>query len=54
MYKSRNKILSKFVEKLLNCRIMFKDILAFVGLDNREVPLITFNFVVLGISIPKL
>ena len=33
MYKSRNKIVGKFVEKLLKYRIMFEDILTFTGLE---------------------
>ena len=37
MYKSQNKIVSKFVEK----RIMFKDILTFLGLDYGDALLIT-------------
>ena len=47
MYKSLNKIVSIFVEKLLKFRIMFKDILTFLGLK-------TLYFVVLGISIPNI
>ena len=47
--KSRNKI----VEKLLKYRIMFKDILTFLGLDYRNASLITLYFVVPGIIIPK-
>ena len=54
MYKSRNKILGKFVEKLLKYRIIFKDILNFLGLDYRDASLITMYFVVLGISMPKI
>ena len=55
MYKCRIKILSKFVEKLLKLnRIMFKDILTFLGLDYRDDSLITLYFVVLGNSIPKI
>ena len=41
MYKSRNKIVSKFIERLLLCRMMFKDILTFLGLDYRD----TYNIV---------
>ena len=36
MYKSRNKIVTKFVEKLLEYGIMFKDILTLLGLDYRD------------------
>ena len=36
MYKSRYKIVSKFFEKLLKYRILFKDILTFLGPDFRE------------------
>ena len=35
MHKSRNKIVGKLVEKLLKYRILFKDILTFLGLDYR-------------------
>ena len=54
MNKSQSKIVSKFVEKLLKYRIIFKDILTFLGLDYRDALLITSYFVVLGISIPKI
>ena len=37
MYKSLIKIVSKFVEKLLKYRIMFKDILTFLEFDYRDV-----------------
>ena len=37
MYKSRSKIISKFVEKLLKYRILFKDILACLALNYRDV-----------------
>ena len=40
MYKSRNKIISKFVEKLLNDGIRFKEIFTFLGLDYRDALLI--------------
>ena len=55
MYNSRNKIVSKFVAKLLKYRIMFKDILTCLLLDYRDALLLTmyFDFVVLGISNPK-
>ena len=36
MYKSRNKIVSKFVEKLNKYRIMLKDILTFLELAYRD------------------
>ncbi len=52
MYKSRNKI--KFVEKLHKYRLMLKDILTFLRLDYRDAPLITFYFVPLGFSMPKI
>ncbi len=47
-YKCINliKIAIEFVAKLLNYRILFKDILTCLGLD--------YNFVVIGISIPKI
>ena len=54
MYKSRNKIVNKFVEKLRKYRILFKDKLTFWGLYYRNASLITLYFVVLGISIPKI
>ena len=48
MYKSiRNKIVSKFVEKLMKNKIMFKDILIFLRLDFRDASLLTLCFVVL-------
>ena len=54
MSKSRIKIESKFVAKLLKSMILFKDILTFLGLDYRDTLLIALYFVVLGISIPKI
>ena len=54
MYKSRNKIGNKFVEKLLKYSIMFKDILTFLVLYYRDASFVTLYFVVLGISIPKI
>ena len=51
---SLNKIVSKFVAKLLKYRILFKDILTFLGLDYRVVPLITLCLVVIGIRTPKI
>ena len=38
---SRNKIVTKFVAKLFKYRIMFKDILTFLGLDYRDASLKT-------------
>ena len=40
MYKSRNKILSKFVEELLKYGIIFKDILTLLELDYIDAKLI--------------
>ena len=54
MYKSRNKIVIKFVEKLTKYRIMFKDILTFLGFDYRDSSLMTFYFIVLEISVSKI
>ena len=48
MYKSQ------FVTKLLKYRILFKDILTFLGLDFRDVSLITLYLDVIGINIPKI
>ena len=45
MYKSRNKIVVKFVEKLLKYRKIFKDILTFLGLDYKVASLIILCFV---------
>ncbi len=50
MFKCRIKILIKFVEKLFKCMILFNDILTFLVLDNRDGPLITLHFFVIGIS----
>ena len=50
----RNKIVSTSAEKLLKYRILFKDILTFLGLNYRDAPLITLYFVVLVISMPKI
>ena len=44
------KIVSRFVEKLLACRIMLKDILTFLGLDYKYDLLITLYIVVLNKS----
>ena len=46
-YKSQNKILSKFNEKLLKYKIMFQDILTFLGLDYRDASLLTSYLVVI-------
>ena len=46
LYQSK-KIVSKFVAKY---RILFKDILTFLGLDNRYASLITLYLVVVGIT----
>ena len=53
MYKIRNKIKSKFVEKLLTYRKMLKDIFTFLGLCHRDDSFITLYIVVLKISILK-
>ena len=50
MYKS----VSKFVDKLFKYRILFNDILTFLGLNYRDASLKTLYFVVLGISILKI
>ena len=54
IYNSRNKIVSKFVGKLLKYRIMFKYTLTCLVLDYRDASLITLYFFVLGISFPKI
>ena len=54
MYKIRNKIVSKFDEKLLTFKIMFKNNPTFLGLNYIDDSLITLYIVVLGISIPKI
>ena len=54
MYKCRIKIVGKFVEKLPKNRIMFMDILTFLGLDYRVASLITLYFVVPVINTPKI
>ena len=47
MYKkSKNKNLSNIVEKLLKYRIIFKDVLTFLGLDYRDASLLTLFFVI--------
>ena len=45
MYKSRNKIVSNFVEKLLKYRIMFRYILTFLGINYRDALLIKLYYV---------
>ena len=47
-------VVSKFVEKMLKYRIVFKDILTFLGLDNRDASHFTLHIVVIRISIPKI
>ena len=54
MYKQRNKLESKFIEKLLKYKLMFKDILSFLCLDYKDASLLTLYFAVLGISIQKI
>ena len=51
-----NKIISKFVAKLLKYRLLFKDILTFLGLDYRDATLTlkTMNLILLGINIKKI
>ena len=44
----------KFVENMRKYRIMFKDILTFLGLDYRDAPFIILYLAVLRISIPKI
>ena len=53
LFKCGIKILIKFFEKLLKYRIMFKDILTFLGLDYRDASLIILYLVVLGTIITK-
>ena len=48
---SELKIGSKFVEKLLKYRIVFYNILTFLGLDYRDDSLITLYIIVVGIRI---
>ena len=45
---------SKFVAKLLDYRILLKDIPILLGHDYRDASLITLDLVVIGISIPKI
>ena len=49
-----DKIIRKFVAKLLKYRKLFKDMLAFLGLDHRDASLITLYLVVIGISFQKI
>ena len=50
---SLKKIVSKFLAKLLKYRLLFKDILTFVGLDYRDGLLITLYLDVIGITLKK-
>ncbi len=54
VYKSVDKSIHKIVAKLLKYRILFKDILTFLGLGYRDALLMTLYFVVLGVSVPKI
>ena len=54
MNNGRNKIVSKFGQKLLKYRKIFKDLLKLFGLDYRDASPMTLYFVVLGIIIPKI
>ncbi len=54
MYKSRNNFVSKFVEKQLKYRIMFNDILNFVGLCYRDASFTTLYFVVIELKLQKI
>ena len=54
MYKSRTKENYKSAEKMLNYRILFKDILTCLGLDYRDASLITIYLDEKGIFIPKI
>ena len=49
-----DKIIRKFVAKLLKYRILFKDILTFLILDYRDASLIILNLIVIGISNKKI
>ena len=49
-----NKIVSKFVAKLLKYMMLFKDIHTFSSLDYRYASRITFYLVVIGNGIPKI
>ena len=52
--KSFDKIIRKFVAKLLKYRTLFKDILTFWELDYRDASLIILYRIVIGISTPKI
>ena len=54
MNKSRNKIVSKFGQKLLKYRIIFKDILTLLGLEYRDALPLTLYLIVPGIIISKI
>ncbi len=45
MNKSRNKIVSRFGQKLLKYKIIFKDILTLLALDYRDASPITLYLV---------
>ena len=49
-----DKIIRKFVAKFLKYRILFKDILTFLGLDYRDASLIILYLILIGISNPKI
>ena len=49
-----DKIIRKFVAKLLKYRILFKDILTFLILDYRDASLIILYLIVIGISNQKI
>ena len=50
---SFDKIIRKFVAKLLKYIIMFKDILTFLGLNYSDATLKILYLIVIGISNPK-
>ena len=52
--KRFDKIIRKFVAKLLKYRILFKDILTFLILDYRDASLIILYLIVIGISNKKI
>ena len=53
MYKGE-KIVSKLDEKLNKYRILFRDILTFLGLAYRDASLEILYLIVIGISTPKI
>ena len=53
MYGSKKNV-SKFVAKILQYRILCKDILTFLGLNYRDALPIALYLVVIGISIQKI